>query len=102
MARWLGGGATTFQRAIAPSRELSWGNIRRKELLCRKHSKGTRFCGEEINEFDEVMEGHGDFCVLVAARGTTNIFAKVGCKRLRDVNKPTIAISPADLANIPS
>jgi hypothetical protein len=57
---------------------------------------------KEINEFDEVMEGHGDFCALVAARGTTNIFAKAGCKHLRDVNNPTFAISPADIKNIPS
>jgi hypothetical protein len=56
---------------------------------------------KEINEFDEVMEGHRDFCTLVAARGTANIFAKAGCKHLRDVNKPTFDISPADLANIP-
>jgi hypothetical protein len=55
---------------------------------------------KEINEFDEVMEGHGDFYALVAARGTTNIFAKTGWKHLRDVNKPTFAISLADLANI--
>jgi hypothetical protein len=48
------------------------------------------------------MEEHGDFCALVAARGTTNIFAKAGRKHLRDVNKPTFAISLADLANIPA
>jgi hypothetical protein len=57
---------------------------------------------KEINEFDEVMEGHRDFCALVVARGTVNIFAKAGCKHLRDVNKPTFAISPADIKNIPS
>jgi hypothetical protein len=33
---------------------------------------------------------------------TANIFAKVGCKHLRDVNKPTFAISLADIKNIPS
>jgi hypothetical protein len=57
---------------------------------------------KEINEFNEVMEGHRDFCALVAARGIANIFAKVGCKHLRDVNKLTVAISPADIKNIPS
>jgi hypothetical protein len=57
---------------------------------------------KEINEFEEVMEGHGDFCALVAAWGMTNIFEKAGCRHLRDVNKPTFAISPADLANIPA
>jgi hypothetical protein len=46
------------------------------------------------------MEGHGDFCALVAARGTANIFAKAGCKHLRDVNKPMFVISPANLTNI--
>jgi hypothetical protein len=48
------------------------------------------------------MEGHEDFFALVAARGTANIFAKAGCKHLRDVNKPTFAISPSDIKNIPS
>jgi hypothetical protein len=64
--------------------------------------KALEFVEKEINEFDEVMEGHRDFCALVAARGTTNIFAKAGCKHLRDINKPTFAISPADIENIPS
>jgi hypothetical protein len=39
---------------------------------------------------------------LVAARGTANIFAKARCKHLSDVNKPTFAISPTDLFNIPA
>jgi hypothetical protein len=62
--------------------------------------KALDFAKKEINEFDEVMERHGDFLALVAARRTTNIFAKAGCKQLRDVNIPTFVISPADLANI--
>jgi hypothetical protein len=64
--------------------------------------KALDFVEKEINEFDEVMEWHGDFCTLVAARGTVNIFAKAGCKHLREVNKPTFGISPTDLANIPA
>jgi hypothetical protein len=34
--------------------------------------------------------------------GTANIFTKAGCRHLREVNKPTFAISPADIKNIPS
>jgi hypothetical protein len=30
--------------------------------------KALKFVEKEINEFDEVMEGHGDFCALGAAR----------------------------------
>jgi hypothetical protein len=62
--------------------------------------KALDFLEKEINEFDEVIKGHGDFYALVATWGTTNIFAKAGCKHLRDVNKPTFAISPTDLANV--
>jgi hypothetical protein len=57
---------------------------------------------KEINEFDEVMVGHVDFCALVAARGTGTIFAKAGCKHLKNVNKLTFTISPIDLESIPS
>jgi hypothetical protein len=64
--------------------------------------KVLEFVEKEINEFDEVMEGHRDFCAQVAAQGTSNIFAKDGCKHLRDDNKPTFTISPVDLENIPS
>jgi hypothetical protein len=52
---------------------------------------------KKINDFDEVMVGHGDFCALVATRGTASIFAKGGCKHLKNVNKPTFTISLADL-----
>jgi hypothetical protein len=48
------------------------------------------------------MVGHGDFCALVVARRTATIFAKVGCKHLKNVNKPTFTISPANVENIPS
>jgi hypothetical protein len=47
------------------------------------------------------MVGHGDFCALVAARGTSTIFSKAGCKHLKIFNKPTLTISPANLENIP-
>lgn len=48
------------------------------------------------------MVGHGDFCALVAARGTTAIFAKTRCNHLKSVNKLTFSISPSDLGNIPA
>jgi hypothetical protein len=64
--------------------------------------KALEFVEKEINEFDEVMEGHRDFCALVAARGTANIFAKARCKNLRDINKPIFTISPAVIKSIPS
>jgi hypothetical protein len=79
------------------------GQYQEKRItLSKAFQKTLDFVEKESNEFYEVMEGHGDFCTLVAARGTTNIFAKAGCKHLRDVNKLTFAISSADLVNMPA
>jgi hypothetical protein len=72
-----------------------------------KHSvddipKALDWIEKEIDDLDEVIVGHGDFCALVAARGTTAIFAKARCNHLKTVNKPTFDISPTDLDNIPA
>jgi hypothetical protein len=39
-----------------------------------KHIEG------EINDLDEVIAGHGDFCALAASRGTSVAFLKSGCE----------------------
>jgi chromosome segregation ATPase len=33
----------------------------------------------EVDAFDEVIAGHGDFCALLASRGTIVAFMKAGC-----------------------
>jgi hypothetical protein len=53
-----------------------------------KHSadnipKVLEWIEKEVNDFDEVMVGHGDFYALVAARGTAAIFAKAACIHLK-------------------
>jgi hypothetical protein len=55
---------------------------------------------KEINEFDKVMEGHGEFCALVASRGIAAAFVKAGCNHIRTVNRPNFSLSPYDLDNI--
>jgi hypothetical protein len=40
---------------------------------------------KEIDVLDEVIIGHGDFCALVASRGTTAAFSKAGCNHIRTV-----------------
>jgi hypothetical protein len=56
----------------------------------------------EINDLDEVIAGHGDFCALVASRGTTVAFLKSGCEHGKVVNRSNFSLSPADLDNIPN
>jgi hypothetical protein len=55
----------------------------------------------DVDALDEVIAGHGDFCALLASRGTATAFLKVGCTHAKIVNKPTFSLSPSDLINIP-
>jgi predicted RNase H-like nuclease (RuvC/YqgF family) len=56
----------------------------------------------EVEALDEVIAGHGDFCALLASRGTTVAFMKAGCTHRKIVNMPNFSLSPADLVDIPS
>ena len=57
---------------------------------------------KEVDVLDEVITGHGDFCALVASRGTPAAFMKVGCNHVRTVNRPNFGLSPSNLVDIPS
>jgi chromosome segregation ATPase len=56
----------------------------------------------EVDALDEVIVGHGDFCALLASRGTAVAFMKTGCTHGKIVNRPNFSLSPADLTDIPS
>jgi hypothetical protein len=51
---------------------------------------------------NEVIVGHGDFCAMLASRGTTAQFLKAGSTHAKIVNRPTFSLSPTDLVDIPS
>jgi hypothetical protein len=59
------------------------------------------FIEKEVDVLDEVITGHGDFCVLVASRGIATIFIKVGCNHARAVNRPNFNLSSSDLVDVP-
>jgi hypothetical protein len=54
----------------------------------------------EVEAFDEVITGHGDFCALLASRGTAASFLKARCTHAKTVNKPTFSLSTSDLVDI--
>jgi hypothetical protein len=56
----------------------------------------------EVDALDEVIAGHGDFCALLASRGTAAAFLKAGCTHAKTVNRPTFSLSLSDLIDIPS
>jgi hypothetical protein len=55
----------------------------------------------EVDALDEVIVGHGDFCALLASRGTTVAFMKAGCTHGNIVNRTNFNLSPTDLNDIP-
>jgi hypothetical protein len=56
----------------------------------------------EVDALDEVIARHGNFCALLASRGTAVAFMKSGCTHEKIVNRPNFSLSPADLTDIPS
>jgi hypothetical protein len=60
-------------------------------------SRALEWVEKEIDVFDKVMEGQGNFCALVASPGTAAVFEKTGCTHLKSVNEPTFDISSPDL-----
>jgi hypothetical protein len=55
----------------------------------------------EVDALDEVIVGHGDFCALLASRGTAVAFMKASCTHKNIVNRPNFSLSLADLNDIP-
>jgi DNA repair exonuclease SbcCD ATPase subunit len=47
----------------------------------------------EVEALDEVITGHGDFCALMASRGTAATFMKARCTHSKPVNKPNFNLS---------
>jgi hypothetical protein len=56
---------------------------------------------DEVDALDEVIAGHGDFCALLASRGTAVAFMKAGYTHENIVNRTNFSLSPADLDDIP-
>jgi hypothetical protein len=57
---------------------------------------------KEVDVLDEVITGQRDFCALVASRGTTVAFIKVGCNHAKAVYRPNFNLSSSDLVDIPT
>jgi predicted RNase H-like nuclease (RuvC/YqgF family) len=56
----------------------------------------------EVEALDEVIAGHGDFCALLASRGTAATFLKAGCTHAKILNRQNFSLSALDLVDIPN
>jgi chromosome segregation ATPase len=81
----------------------SVGAASEEASLSSKDVPGALECVEkEVDILDKVITGHGDFCALVASRGTAIAFIKVRCNHARAVNRPNFNLSASDLFDIPA
>ena len=80
----------------------SVGAMSEEANLSAEDIPGALECIEkQVDVFDDVITGHGDFCALVASRGTTAAFIKAGCNHASVVNRPNFSMSPSDIIDIP-
>jgi hypothetical protein len=81
----------------------SVGAASEETSLSTEDVPGALECVEkEVDVLDEVITGHGDFCALVASRGTTAAFIKAGCNHARVVNRLNFSLSSSDLVDVPA
>lgn len=81
----------------------SVGAASKEASLSSEDVPGALECVQkEVDVLNEVITGHGEFCALVASRGTAATFIKVGCNHARAVNRPNFNLSASDLVDIPA
>jgi hypothetical protein len=54
----------------------------------------------EIEAFDEVLTGRGDFCACVGVRGAVSLLQKVGCDHAKVVIQPDFIVSIDDVKEL--
>jgi hypothetical protein len=90
-----------LRATVKRSLHLDWAGSEDIAPSAEDMSDTFKHIENEVDALDEVIAGHGDFCALLASRGTTDAFLKVGCTHAKTVNKPTFSLSPSVLMNIP-
>jgi hypothetical protein len=51
----------------------------------------------EVEAFDEILTGRGDFCACVGAQGVASILEKAGCEHAKAIIQPEFLISANDI-----
>jgi hypothetical protein len=51
----------------------------------------------EVEAFDEVLNGRGDFCACVGARGAVSLLKKVGCEHAKSLIQSEFKVSAIDV-----
>jgi hypothetical protein len=68
-----------------------------QNFICGDPEGVVKWIEGEVEAFDEVLIGRGDFCAYVGARGAASLLEKSGCEHMKDVIQPEFTISVNDI-----
>jgi hypothetical protein len=73
---------------------ISVGAFSAEQNFIRGDPEGViKWNGSEVEAFDEVLTGRGDFCACVGAWGAISLLEKAGCEHAKAVNQPDFSVS---------
>jgi hypothetical protein len=68
------------------------------QKLVRGDAEGAvRWIEDEVEAFDEVLTGRGDFCACMGARGAVSLLEKAGCEHVKSVIRPEFTVLASDI-----
>jgi hypothetical protein len=77
------------------------GTFSSDENFVRGDAEGAiKWIEGEIEAFDEVLTGRGDFCACVGVRGAVSLLQKVGCDHAKVVIQPDFIVSIDDVKEL--
>jgi hypothetical protein len=71
--------------------------LNNENFICGDPEGAVKWIEGEIEAFDEVLTGRGDFCACVGARGAVLLLEKAGCEHAKVVMQPDFIVSANDI-----
>jgi hypothetical protein len=77
---------------------ISVGAFLAEQNFIHGDSEGViKWIESEVEAFDEVLTGRGDFCACVGARGAVSLLEKGGCEHGKAVIQPDFSVSATNI-----
>jgi hypothetical protein len=68
-----------------------------ENFVCGDAEGDIKWTEGEIEAFDEVLTGLGDFCACLGARGAISLLEKASCEHVKVVIQPDFVVSTDDI-----
>jgi hypothetical protein len=72
-------------------------SLQSKKIIRGGPDRIIQWISGEVEAFDEILSGRGDFCACAGARGATSILEKAGCEQAKAVVQPGFVFLADDI-----